>query len=43
MISTQLTIKEVQLIEENHEVVEDVIRDTKAKVVDDLIRYELDE
>ena len=35
-------MKEVQLIEE-HEVLEDVGRDPEAKVVEDLICYELDE
>ena len=33
----------MQLIEEEHEVLEDVKRDPEAKVVEDLIRYELDE
>ncbi|GFZ10836.1 hypothetical protein Acr_22g0002340 [Actinidia rufa] len=36
-------MKEVQLIEEEHEVLEDDGRDLKAKVIEDLIRYELDE
>ncbi|GFZ08917.1 hypothetical protein Acr_20g0007250 [Actinidia rufa] len=36
-------MKEVQLIEQEHEVLEDVGSDPMAKVVDDLIRYELDE
>ena len=31
------------MIEEEHEVLENVERDPKAKVVEDLIRYELDE
>ena len=43
MISTKVVIKEVQLIEEEHEVLEDVRRNPKAKVMEDLIRYELDE
>ena len=36
-------MQEVQLIEEEHEILEDVGRDPKAKVVEDLICYELDE
>ena len=36
-------MKEVQLIEEEQEVLEDVERALEAKVVEDLIRYELDE
>ena len=36
-------MKEVQLIEEEWEVLEDVGRDPEAKVVEDLIHYELDE
>ena len=36
-------MKEVQLIKEELEVLEDVRRDLKAKVVKDLICYELDE
>ena len=35
-------MKEVKLIEEEREVLEYVGRDPKAKVVEDLIRYELD-
>ncbi|GFZ07044.1 hypothetical protein Acr_18g0012140 [Actinidia rufa] len=42
-VSTKAAMKEVQLVEEEHEVLEDVGRDLKAKVVEDLIRYELDE
>ena len=42
-ISTKVTKKEVQLIEEEMEVLEDVGRDPETKVVDDLMRYELDE
>ena len=42
-ISTKPGMKEVQLIEEEHEVLEDVEWDPEAKVVEDLIRYELDE
>ena len=36
-------MKEVLLIEEEQEVLEDVKRDPGAKVVEDLIHYELDE
>ncbi|GFS46047.1 ovate family protein 13 [Actinidia rufa] len=36
-------MKEVQLVEQEHEVLEDVDRNPKAKVVDDLMHYELDE
>ena len=36
-------MQEVQLIEKEHEVLEDVGRDPEAKVIEDLIRYELDE
>ena len=36
-------MKEVQLIEEEHKVLENVGRDLKTKVVEDLIHYELDE
>ena len=36
-------MKEVQLIDEEQDVLEDVGRDPEAKVVEDLIRYELDE
>ena len=36
-------MNEVQLIEAEREVLEDVGRDHKAKVVEDLIPYELDE
>ena len=35
-------MKEVQLINEAHKILEDVRRDPEAKVVEDLIRYELD-
>ncbi|GFS36525.1 hypothetical protein Acr_00g0046500 [Actinidia rufa] len=42
-ISTKAAIKKVQLIEEEREVLEDVGRDPKAKVAEDLICYELDE
>ena len=36
-------MQEVQLIKEEHEVLEDVGRNPEAKVVENLIRYELDE
>ena len=36
-------MKEMQLIEEEHEVLKDVGRDPEAKVVENLICYELDE
>ena len=36
-------MKEVQLIEEEHEILDDIRRDLEAKVVEGLIRYELDE
>ncbi|GFZ19130.1 hypothetical protein Acr_27g0008690 [Actinidia rufa] len=42
-VSTKAAMKEVQLIEQEQEVLEDVGRDPEAKVVEDLIRYELDE
>ncbi|GFS44377.1 hypothetical protein Acr_00g0089970 [Actinidia rufa] len=41
-ISTKAAMKEVQLIEEEREVLESVGRDPEAKVVEDLIHYELD-
>ena len=41
MVSTKAAMKEVQLIEEEQDVLEDVGRDPKAKVVEDLICYEL--
>ncbi|GFY99310.1 uridine kinase-like 4 [Actinidia rufa] len=42
-ISTKATMKEVQLIEKEREFLEDVGRDPEAKVVEDLIHYELEE
>ncbi|GFZ14630.1 hypothetical protein Acr_24g0008200 [Actinidia rufa] len=42
-VSIKAAMKEVQLIEQDHEVLEDVVRDPEAKVVEDLICYELDE
>ena len=42
-IATKTTMKEVQLVKEEHEVLEDVRRNPEAKIVKNLIRYELDE
>ncbi|GFZ19655.1 hypothetical protein Acr_28g0003600 [Actinidia rufa] len=42
-VSTKMAMKEVQMIEENMEVLEDVGRDPEAKVIEELVRYELDE
>ena len=42
-ISTKAALKEVQLIKEEHEVLEDVQKDLEAKVLEDLIHFELDE
>ena len=42
-ISTKAAMKEVQLIEEEHKVLEDIGKDPKAKVVEDMIRYKLNE
>ncbi|GFS44221.1 hypothetical protein Acr_00g0089210 [Actinidia rufa] len=42
-ISTKAAMKEMKLIEKELEVLEDVGRDSKAKVVEDMIHYELDE
>ena len=36
-------MKEVLLIEQEQEVLEEVMRDPEAKVVEDFIRYKLDE
>ena len=36
-------MKEVKLIKKELEVLEDVRRDSEAKVVEDMIRYKLDE
>ncbi|GFY92612.1 hypothetical protein Acr_08g0010080 [Actinidia rufa] len=43
IVSTKATMKEVQLVEEEREVLEDVGRAPEAKVVEDLLRYKLDE
>ncbi|GFS40362.1 hypothetical protein Acr_00g0068110 [Actinidia rufa] len=42
-VSTKMAMKEVQIIEENIGVLEDVGRDPEAKVIEELMRYELDE
>ncbi|XP_057491387.1 uncharacterized protein LOC130777131 [Actinidia eriantha] len=42
-MSTKTTVKEVQMVEEDIEVLEDVGRDPEAKVIEKLVRYELDE
>ncbi|GFS40490.1 hypothetical protein Acr_00g0068850 [Actinidia rufa] len=42
-VSTKMAMKEVQMIEENTEVLEDVGRDPEAKVIEELVRYELGE
>ena len=41
--STRATIKEVKLVEEEREILEDVSRASKAKVMEDQICYELGE
>ena len=42
-ISIKAAMKEVKLIDEEREVLEDVRRDLEDKVVEDLICYKLDE
>ncbi|XP_057493157.1 uncharacterized protein LOC130778645 [Actinidia eriantha] len=42
-VSTKVAMKEVQIIQEDIEVLEDVGRDPEAKVIEELVRYELDE
>ncbi|GFZ09869.1 hypothetical protein Acr_21g0004680 [Actinidia rufa] len=42
-VSTKMAMKEVQMIEEDIEVLKDVGRDPEAKVIKELVRYELDE
>ncbi|GFY88857.1 hypothetical protein Acr_06g0007970 [Actinidia rufa] len=42
-VSTKAAVKEVQMVEEDIEVLEDVGRDPEAKVIEELVRYELDE
>ncbi|GFY97881.1 hypothetical protein Acr_12g0004220 [Actinidia rufa] len=43
IVSTKAAMKEVQMVEEDIEVMEDVGRDPEAKVIEELVRYELDE
>ncbi|GFZ05420.1 hypothetical protein Acr_17g0009920 [Actinidia rufa] len=43
IVSTKSTVKEVQMVEEDIEVLEDVGCDPEAKVIKKLVRYELDE
>ncbi|GFS33944.1 hypothetical protein Acr_00g0031400 [Actinidia rufa] len=43
LVSTKATMKEMQMVEEEREVLEDVGRTPEAKVVEDLMRYDLDE
>ncbi|GFZ15662.1 hypothetical protein Acr_25g0000710 [Actinidia rufa] len=42
-VSTKVAVKEVPMIEEDIEVLKDVGRDPEAKVIEKLVRYELDE
>ncbi|GFS37725.1 hypothetical protein Acr_00g0053660 [Actinidia rufa] len=42
-VLTKMAMKEVQIIEKNIEVLEDVGCDPEAKVIEELVRYELDE
>ncbi|GFY95165.1 hypothetical protein Acr_10g0005500 [Actinidia rufa] len=42
-VSTKMAMKEVQMIEEDIEMLEDVGRDPEAKFIEELVRYELDE
>ncbi|GFS29078.1 hypothetical protein Acr_00g0005240 [Actinidia rufa] len=42
-VSTKAAVKEVQTVEEDIEMLEDVGRDPEAKVIEELVRYELDE
>ena len=41
MVNTKATMKEVQLVEKEREVLEDVDIIPKEKVIEDLVRYEL--
>ena len=41
-VSTKAVVKEVQLVKEEREVIEDVGKIPKAKVMEDIIRYDLD-
>ena len=43
MVSTKVAMKELQLVEEEQEILEDVGSTPKANVMEDFIRYELDE
>ncbi|GFS40182.1 hypothetical protein Acr_00g0066980 [Actinidia rufa] len=43
IVSTKMAMREVQMIEEDIEVLEDVGRDPETKVIEELVRYELDE
>ena len=43
MINIKTSMKEVQLVEEERKVLENVDRIPKEKVVEDLVRYELNE
>ncbi|XP_057505216.1 uncharacterized protein LOC130788530 [Actinidia eriantha] len=43
IVSTKAAVKKVQMVEEDIEVLEDVGRDPEAKVIEELVRYELDE
>ncbi|GFZ14402.1 hypothetical protein Acr_24g0005920 [Actinidia rufa] len=43
IVSTKAAVKEVQMVEEDIEVLEDVGRDLEAKVIEELVCYELDE
>ncbi|GFS43551.1 hypothetical protein Acr_00g0085730 [Actinidia rufa] len=42
-VSTKAVVKEVQMVEEDIEVLADVGRDLEVKVIEELVRYELDE
>ena len=42
-VNTKATMKEVQLVEDERKVLKDVCRTPEAKVLEDLIIYELDE
>ncbi|GFY90940.1 hypothetical protein Acr_07g0011360 [Actinidia rufa] len=43
IVSTKATVKEVQMVEEDIEMLEDVGRNPEAKVIEELVRCELDE
>ncbi|GFY88776.1 hypothetical protein Acr_06g0007160 [Actinidia rufa] len=42
-VSTKVAVKEVQMVKEDIEMLEDVGCDPEAKVIEELVRYELDE